>query len=100
MPTTIRSSGSSFEVRELTDEQAFRLSDIENRDNLDLSDNGRAVDYEDALALYCRNQKGTAARLEVSAAWLSEYLDLAALPEEIVQAIGEMTEVRANMAAT
>ena len=45
------------EVRELTDEQAFRLSDIENRDNLDLSDYERAVDYKDALARYYDNQK-------------------------------------------
>ena len=68
------------EVRDLTDEQAFRLSDIENRDNLDLSDYERAVDYKDALGRYYASQKEMAARLEVSEAWLSRYLDLAALP--------------------
>lgn len=83
-----------IEVRELTDEQAFRLSDIENRDNLDLSDYERAVDYKDALGRYYRSQKEMAARLEVSEAWLSRYLDLAALPQEIVQAFGDVTELR------
>ena len=83
-----------IEVRDLTDEQAFRLSDIENRDNLDLSDYERAVDYKDALGRYYSSQKEMAARLEVSEAWLSRYLDLAALPDEIVQAFGDVTELR------
>ncbi|MYE81011.1 MAG: ParB/RepB/Spo0J family partition protein [Gammaproteobacteria bacterium] len=83
-----------IEVRELTDEQAFRLSDIENRDNLDLSDYERAVDYKDALGRYYSSQKEMAGRLEVSEAWLSRYLDLAALPDEIVQAFGDVTELR------
>lgn len=83
-----------IEVRDLTDEQAFRLSDIENRDNLDLSDYERAVDYKDALGRYYKSQKEMAARLEVSEAWLSRYLDLAALPREIVAAFGDVTEIR------
>ena len=82
------------EVRELTDEQAFRLSDIENRDNLDLSDYERAVDYKDALARYYDNQKEMAKRIEVSEAWLSRYLDLASLPSEVVSAFGDVTEIR------
>ena len=83
-----------IEVRGLTDEQAFRLSDIENRDNLDLSDYERAVNYRDALNRYYKNQKEMAARLEVSEAWLSRYLDLASLPEEIVAAFGNVTELK------
>ena len=83
-----------IEVRDLTDEQAFRLSDIENRDNLDLSDYERAVDYKDALGRYYQSQKEMAARLEVSEAWLSRYLDLASLPPEIVRAFGDVTEIR------
>ena len=83
-----------IEVRDLTDEQAFRLSDIENRDNLDLSDYERAVDYKDALGRYYRSQKEMAARLEVSEAWLSRYLDLASLPQELVRAFGDVTEIR------
>lgn len=83
-----------IEVRDLTDEQAFRLSDIENRDNLDLSDFERATDYKDALERYYKNQKEMADRLEVSEAWLSRYLDLAALPGEIVEAFGDVTELK------
>ena len=83
-----------IDVRDLTDEQAFRLSDIENRDHLDLSDYERAVDYRDALKRYYRSQKEMAARLEVSEAWLSRYLDLASLPQEVVRAFGDVTEMR------
>ena len=83
-----------IEIRDLTDEQAFRLSDIENRDSEDLSDYERAVDYKDALGRYYNNQKQMAERLEVSEAWLSRYLDLAGLPEPIVAAFGDVTEIR------
>ena len=83
-----------IEVRDLTDEQAFRLSDIENRDNLDLSDYERAVDYKDALGRYYDNQKDMARRIEVSEAWLSRYLDLASLPASVIAAFGDVTEVR------
>lgn len=83
-----------IEVRDLTDEQAFRLSDIENRDNLDLSDYERATDYKDALGRYYKNQKEMADRLEVSEAWLSRYLDLAALPSDVVDAFGDVTEIK------
>lgn len=83
-----------IEVRDLTDEQAFRLSDIENRDNEDLCDYERAVDYKEALGLYYKNQKEMASRLEVSEAWLSRYLDLAGIPERVVEAFGDITAVR------
>ena len=67
---------------DLTDEEAFRLADIENRDRADLSDYERARDYAHALDLYYGGkQRNMAARLEVSGAWLSRYLYLARLPE-------------------
>lgn len=75
------------EERELTDEEAFRLSDIENRDREDLSDLERARDYAQALELYYNGrQKTMAERLEVSEAWLSRYLQLARLPAGIIEA--------------
>ena len=74
-----------IEVRDLTDEEAFRLADIENRDRADLSDYERARDYLQALgAYYGGKQKTMAARLEVSEAWLSRYLHLTRLPKAIV----------------
>lgn len=60
------------EVRDLTDEEAFRLADIENRDREDISDYERAVDYAEAIRLYYGGaQKAMAERLEVSPPWLS-----------------------------
>lgn len=84
-----------IEERELTDEEAFRLADIENRDREDLSDYERAVDYAQALeSYYGGRQKTMAARLEVSEAWLSRYLQLAKLPPEIVAAFPSLRDIR------
>lgn len=84
-----------IEVRDLSDEEAFRLADIENRDRADLSDYERARDYLQALDLYYGGkQKAMAARLEVSEAWLSRYLYLARLPETVVQAWPHITELK------
>ena len=84
-----------IEVRELTDEEAFRLADIENRDRRDISDYERAADYAEACRFYYGGHQGRmAARLEVSNAWLSRYLDLARLPAEIVRAYASPVELR------
>ena len=75
------------EVRDLTDEEAFRISDLENRAREDLSDIERARDYLRALDRhYGGRQKDMAGRLNVSEAWLSRYLDLARLPTDLVAA--------------
>lgn len=84
-----------IEVRELTDEEAFRLADIENRDRRDISDYERAVDYAEACRFYYGGHQGQMAkRLEVSNAWLSRYLDLARLPAEIVRAYASPADLR------
>ncbi len=84
-----------IELRDLTDEQAFRLADIENRDRDDISDFERARDYADAIGRYYGGkQKAMAERLEVSEGWLSRYLYLARLPEEIVDAFPSIRELR------
>jgi ParB family transcriptional regulator, chromosome partitioning protein len=82
------------EIRDLSDEEAFRLSDIENRAREDISDYERALDYKNALGHYYQNQVQMAARLEVSTSWLSRYLDIADLPEEIVKAYRDITEIK------
>src|SRR5579863_1997832 len=75
------------EPRELTDEEAFRLADLENRSRRDLSDYERALDYARAVdRYYGGSQQRMAERLEVSKSWLSRYLDLARLPAAIVAA--------------
>ena len=90
-----------IEVRDLTDEEAFRLADIENRDREDLSDYERAVDYLDALDRYYHgSQKDMAARLEISPAYLSRFLQLARLPAEIVAAFPGLRDIRELHART
>jgi len=76
-----------IDVREIGDEEAFRLADIENRARDDLTDLERARDYLRALATYYDGrQKTMAERLKVSESWLTRYLDLARLPDEIIAA--------------
>ena len=83
------------EVRDLSDEEAFRLADIENREREDISDYERASDYAHAVeAYYGGRQKTMAERLDVSEAWLSRYLQLARLPKEIVAAYPSVREIR------
>lgn len=75
------------DVREIGDEEAFRLADIENRARDDLTDLERARDYLRALsAYYGGHQKTMAERMKVSESWLTRYLDLARLPEELTRA--------------
>ncbi|WP_108862332.1 ParB/RepB/Spo0J family partition protein [Ruegeria sp. Alg231-54] len=89
------------DLRELTDEEAFRLGDIENRDREDISDYERARDYSDAVTRYYGGkQKAMAARLEVSEAWLSRYLQLSKLPDEIVAAFPSIREIKELHART
>ena len=84
-----------IEVRDLTDEEAFRLADIENRDREDISDYERAVDYAEAIRLYYEgSQKAMAERLEVSPPWLSRYLVLAKMPEEILAAFASKRDIK------
>jgi ParB family chromosome partitioning protein len=83
------------EVRDLTDEEAFRISDLENRAREDLSDVERAHDYLRALGRhYAGSQKDMAERLKVSTAWLSRYLDLARLPAELVSAFPDPHQLK------
>lgn len=77
------------EPRELSDEEAFRVADLENRSRRDLSDIERARDYLRALGrFYDGVQSRMAERLEVSNSWLSRYLELARLPEPVIAAFG------------
>lgn len=84
-----------IEARDLTDEEAFRLADIENRDREDISDYERAVDYADAIARYYGGlQKAMAERLEVSPPWLSRYLTLAKMPDVVLNAFASKRDIR------
>ncbi len=77
------------EPRELSDEEAFRVADLENRSRKDLSDYERAIDYARAMnAYYGGSQQRMAERLQVTRSWLSRYLELAKLPPPIMAAYG------------
>ncbi len=83
------------EVRDMTDEEAFRVSDLENRAREDLTDYERARDYLRALDTYYGGvQKDMAERLNVTPSWLSRYLDLARLPDEVVAAFASPHDLR------
>jgi ParB family chromosome partitioning protein len=89
------------EPRELTDEEAFRLADLENRSRRDLSDYERATDYARAIDLfYDGSQQRMAERLEVTKSWLSRYLELAKLPATILAAFGTPHALGISHAAT
>jgi ParB family chromosome partitioning protein len=78
-----------IEPRELTDEEAFRLADLENRHRKDLSDYERAVDYAKAIdRYYGGSQQRMVERLDVTKSWLSRYLELARLPAEVIESFG------------
>lgn len=82
------------DIREMGDEEAFRLADIENRARDDLTDLERARDYLRALgSYYDGRQKTMAERLKVSESWLTRYLDLARLPEELMVAFKNPQEL-------
>ena len=90
-----------IEERDLTDEEAFRLADIENRDREDISDYERAVDYAEAIKRYYGGkQRAMAERLEVSEVWLSRYLELARLPKEVVSAFATIRDIKELHART
>ena len=73
------------EPRELSDEEAFRVADLENRSRKDLSDYERATDYARAIERYYDgSQQRMVERLAVTKSWLSRYLELAKLPEDIL----------------
>jgi ParB family chromosome partitioning protein len=79
---------------DISDEEAFRLSDSENRDREDISDYERAVKYLKALDKYYKQQKKMADRLGESEDWLTRYLNLAKLPKEIVEAFSDVRNIK------
>ena len=87
-------------VQDMDDEAAFRLQDLENRERQDISDYERARSYALALhSYYDGQQNAMAKRLNVSESWLSRYLTMARLPEEILAAFGDRRAVNITAAA-
>ena len=88
------------EPRELSDEEAFRVADLENRSRKDLSDYERAVDYARAVERYYEgSQQRMVERLGVTKSWLSRYLELAKLPAEVLDCFESRSVIGISHAA-
>jgi ParB family chromosome partitioning protein len=87
-------------IDNLTDEQAFRIADIDNRERADISDYLRAQTYAEAFAAhYDSNQTAMAKALNLATSTVSRYLALAALPEPILKAFFVRDAIRFSHAA-
>ncbi|WP_298197782.1 ParB/RepB/Spo0J family partition protein [Novosphingobium sp.] len=86
-------------IQAVSDEEAFRVSDIENRSRKDISDWERAHEYARALEeFYGSNQSEMAEHLKISRSWLSRLLDVARLPSEIVAAFADTHDITVRIA--
>jgi ParB family chromosome partitioning protein len=82
-------------VMNLTDEQAFRLSDIENRARMDVSEFERARNYAWALdAIYGGRLGELASSLAISKSWLSKTVKVGRLPDELVRAFASPDDIQ------
>ena len=88
------------DIRDISDEEAFRLSDLENREREDISDYERSRDYGRALeAYYDGNRALMAERIGVDRTWLSRYLRIGELPQDILNAYADVREIGIRHAA-
>lgn len=86
-------------IQSVTDEEAFRVSDVENRSRKDISDWERAKEYTVALAeFYEGSQSQMAEHLNLSKSWLSRLLDVARLPEPVVAAFSDTHDITVRVA--
>ncbi|MFC0204688.1 ParB/RepB/Spo0J family partition protein [Novosphingobium soli] len=86
-------------IQHVSDEEAFRVSDIENRSRKDISDWERANEYMRALEeFYDGSQSEMAEHLKISRSWLSRLLDVARLPDEIVAAFADKHDITVRVA--
>jgi ParB family transcriptional regulator, chromosome partitioning protein len=82
-------------IVEMSDEEAFRLADIENRERADICELDRARSYQAAVdRFYGGVQSRMAEALSLSNSQLSRLLALAQLPEEVVNAFATRDELR------
>lgn len=86
-------------IQHVSDEEAFRVSDIENRSRKDISDWERANEYLRALdEFYDGSQSEMAEHLKISRSWLSRLLDVARLPESIIGIFADTHDITVRVA--
>lgn len=82
-------------IVDLSDEEAFRLADIENRERQDITELDRARSYQSAVdRFYGGVQSRMAEALNLSNSQLSRLLALAQMPDEVVDAFATREELR------
>lgn len=82
-------------IVDMSDEEAFRLADIENRERADICELDRARSYQDAVdRFYGGIQSRMAEALSLSNSQLSRLLALAQLPQEVVDAFATRAELK------
>ncbi len=82
-------------IVDLSDEEAFRLADIENRERQDITELDRARSYQNAVdRFYGGVQSRMAEALNLSNSQLSRLLALAQMPDEVVNAFATRDELR------
>jgi ParB family chromosome partitioning protein len=82
-------------IVDLSDEEAFRLADIENRERQDITELDRARSYQSAVdRFYGGVQSRMAEALNLSNSQLSRLLSLAQMPDEVVDAFATREELR------
>ncbi len=86
-------------IQSVTDEEAFRVSDVENRSRKDITDWERGIEYSRALAeFYNGSQNEMAEHLKISRSWLSRLLDVVRLPEAIIAAFADRHDITVRVA--
>lgn len=86
-------------IQKIADEEAFRVSDIENRSRKDISDWERAREYTRALSeFYDNSQSKMAEHINISKSWLSRLIDVGRIPEALVQAFADTHEITVRIA--
>ncbi|WP_394660019.1 ParB/RepB/Spo0J family partition protein [uncultured Novosphingobium sp.] len=82
-------------VVEMSDEEAFRLADIENREREDITELDRARSYRRAVdRFYGGVQSRMAEALSLSNSQLSRLLSMALMPDDVVNAFATKAELR------
>jgi ParB family chromosome partitioning protein len=87
-------------IQDLTDAEAFRTADIDNRERADIPAYHRAQAYAQALAAHYGNNQATMAKsLNLATSTVARYLALAGLPEPILNAFHDRDAIRFSDAA-
>jgi ParB family transcriptional regulator, chromosome partitioning protein len=86
-------------IQNIGDEEAFRVSDIENRSRKDITDWERAHEYLRAMQeFYNNSQAEMADHLNISRSWVSRLIDVARIPDEIVMAFADRHDITVRIA--